>query len=381
MKEKKGLGEIGRREERREGRVKGRIVKGIVMVLVMMVMGCNSGGVKGEGTGGGEGKGVGSLSEVLLEVGRSAENAFYAFIELMSDVLGFKVNKDTKRSDVASYFNNLGGKIGEAAGELEKVASKAMVGVDKSDESKNAIRVAVDAAKEVLNLLKTHLESLGTVGDENVVGDANNIAGVGTVAEENLLKKALKALQGIVNIAKSVGVSELKTTSITLQAVGGVDNKDGAKILSTNTNPVAQDAAKAALIVSTISGEGILESIVKSNEGDSAVGASDANVNTTAVAFAKGGTAANLAKEAAKAASVAGGIALRSLVKSGKLATAAAAGNAGGQGEIQAVGVSAANKLLIAVEDIIKKTVKNVIEKAKQDVDKARDPKKTSGQQ
>ncbi|AHH07117.1 hypothetical protein BCD_1051 (plasmid) [Borrelia crocidurae DOU] len=53
MKEKKELGEIGRREERREGRVKGRIV------MVMMVMGCNSGGVKGEGQVGGAGGGEG----------------------------------------------------------------------------------------------------------------------------------------------------------------------------------------------------------------------------------------------------------------------------------------------------------------------------------
>ncbi|WP_200862212.1 variable large family protein, partial [Borrelia hispanica] len=69
-----------------------------------MVMGCNSGGVKGKGTGGGDGRG---LSGAVLEVGRSAENAFYAFLELVSDVLGFKVNTTTKREDVGVYFNNL----------------------------------------------------------------------------------------------------------------------------------------------------------------------------------------------------------------------------------------------------------------------------------
>ncbi len=55
---------------------------------MMVVMGCNSGGVKGEGTGGGEGRG---LSGAMMEVGRSAENAFYAFLELASDALGFIV--------------------------------------------------------------------------------------------------------------------------------------------------------------------------------------------------------------------------------------------------------------------------------------------------
>nr|WP_235048019.1 hypothetical protein [Borrelia hispanica] len=57
-------------------------------MVMMVVMGCNSGGVKGEGTGGGEGRG---LSGAMMEVGRSAENAFYAFLELASDALGFIV--------------------------------------------------------------------------------------------------------------------------------------------------------------------------------------------------------------------------------------------------------------------------------------------------
>ncbi|WP_407637303.1 variable large family protein [Borrelia persica] len=368
----RGIKDIkGINEEQKGGIGKMRIIKQIIILSLVMVMGCRQ-----QEQEPGKQNGVGSgLSRAMMEVGRSAENAFYAFLELVSDVLGFTAKSGTKKEEVGKYFNSLGNKLGDASNELEEIAKKATAGVDKNDASKNPIRIAVDTAKEVLSSLKTHLESLVTVGDENVVGEANSVAGVGTVAEENVLKKALKSLQGIVSIAKSVGVPELKTASITLQAVGGVDNKDGAKILSTNTNPVAQDAAKAALIVSAVSGEEMLDSIVKSNEGDAAVGAADANGSTSAISFAKGGTAANLAKEAAKAAAVAGGIALRSLVKNGKLATAAAAGNAGGQGEVQAVGVTAANKLLVAVEDIIKKTVKDVLEKAKGKIDEARNPK------
>ncbi|WP_277913133.1 variable large family protein [Borrelia crocidurae] len=56
----------------------------------------------------------------MLEVGRIAENAFYAFIELMSDTLGLKVTKDTKRSDVAGYFNSLGGKLLESIRRIRK---------------------------------------------------------------------------------------------------------------------------------------------------------------------------------------------------------------------------------------------------------------------
>ncbi|AFI31999.1 Borrelia lipoprotein-containing protein (plasmid) [Borrelia crocidurae str. Achema] len=110
--------------------------------------------------------------------------------------------------------------------------------------------------------------------------------------------------------------------------------------------------------------------IVKSGEGDAAINA-DVTSGTSALSFAKGSNnAGNLAKEAAKAG--AGGIALRSLVKDGKLA-----GHNTNSDEktVQSAGVSAVNKLLGAVEEIVKKTVKNVIEKVKQEVDKAREPK------
>ncbi|WP_050886280.1 variable large family protein [Borrelia crocidurae] len=351
----------------------------MVMMVVMMVMGCNSGGVKGEGTGG-DGREAKSLSEVLLEVGRSAENAFYAFIELMSDTLGLRVTKDTTKQQVGEYFNSLGGKLGEASEELEKVASKATSGVDKSDVSKNPIRVAVDAAKGVLNILKGHLESLGKVGDASVVGDANVAAGSGTTVNEESLKKYLNALQEIVKIATDMGVQGLKSGSTTLK-VNNADNKDGAKILATSgANPGVQDAGKASAILASVSGEEMLDSIVKSKDNDIALAAA-ANINTTAVSFAKGGSSENLSNaDTPKAAAVAGGIALRSLVNSGKLAAGAAAGNLGGKEEVQGVGVTAVNKLLVSVEDIIKKTVEETLKKAKEKIDKARS-QKTAEQQ
>ncbi len=117
-----------------------------------------------------------------------------------------------------------------------------------------------------------------------------------------------------------------------------------------------------------MSGEEILASIVKSGESDASVGA-NATADTSAISFAKGGQAANLAQDAALAGAVSGGIALRALVKGGKLASHSTNSD---EKAVQSAGISAVNKLLVAVEDIIKKTVKNVLEKVKQEVDKAR---------
>ncbi|QFP42548.1 hypothetical protein F9Y90_05475 (plasmid) [Borrelia miyamotoi] len=343
----------------------------IITMIVLLMIGCGQQKEGKSSVGGVSGSG---LSGAMIEVGRSAEKAFYAFIELMSDVLGFTAKVDTKKEDVGSYFNSLGAKLGEASEELEEVAVKAEGENSKDGLLKKAIREAVDTAKKVLSTLKGHVESLGTVGDSKPVGDAETSAKQGVAADDGALKKALKALQEIVKLATDAGVKALKAGTTTL-SIDNVDNKDGAKILGTDSAAAAADVSKAAVILSAVSGEEVLASIVASKESDAALSA-NADGNTTSLAFAKGGTNNHVANaNTPKAASVAGGIALRSLVKGGKLSAAAAPGSAGGQGEVQKIGLTAANKLLIAVEDVIKKTVKNVLEKAKTKIDEARNPK------
>ncbi|ETZ17304.1 Variable major outer membrane lipoprotein [Borrelia duttonii CR2A] len=345
----------------------------MIMMMVVVVMGCNSGRVAGgEGTGGGDGRG---LSGAMMEVGRSAENAFYAFLELVSDVLGFAAKATTKKNEVGEYFNSLGIKLEKASEELEEVAKKSETGGDKSDLLKNSIREAVNSSKEVLDTLKGHLKSLGQVGDNKVVGEANNVQGIGTAPDEPQLKAIFNILKGIVEISTNLGITALKTGVTTLTVNGGADNKEGAKILSTDSNPEATDAGKAAVILASVSGDEILASIVKSGENDAKL-SNNADDATTAMSFARGGSAAHLAGNTnAKAAAVAGGIALRSLVKDGKLASGAADNVTGGGKEVQGVGITAVNKLLVAVEDIIKKTVKETLKKAKEKIDESRSPK------
>ncbi|WP_025401607.1 variable large family protein [Borrelia crocidurae] len=364
-----------KREKEVEGQ--GRVI--LMMVMMVVMMGCNSGGVKGEGAvGGGDGRGAKSLSEVLLEVGRSAGDAFYSFLELVSGSLGFSVTKETKNNEVGEYFNKLGVKLGEASAELDKVAVKASADVDKEGVLNKGIRAAVDTAKTTLSGLKGHLESLeGIGGDKKVIDVAKNQNGVAASTEE--LKKAYKALKGIVEIATKQGVKEASASDVILgQASIGVDAKSGAKVLTTGANAGAAVGEKAALIVSSVRGEEMLASIVNSTEDKAKKITANATAETTPLEFAVGGsTADNLAQDVVKAGAVAGGIALRALVKEGKLATH---NDDNDYKAVQSSGVSAVNKLLVAVEKMVKKTVKNVIEGVKKEVDKARDPKASGNQ-
>ncbi len=293
----------------------------------------------------------------------------------MSDVLGFKVNKDTKKEDVGNHFKILGKKLGDTSKELEEVAVKAEIGVDKGISSKSPIREAVDSAKEILSALKGYLDSLKDIGDSDKVGEVGSDAQKGVSASINELKVACNAFKGIVNIAEKVGVDKLAKSDLVLsQASIGVTNpQNGAKILAKGVAAGEAVGDKAVAIVSAVSGKEILSSIVGSSEDKAVEITSNVTAETTPLEFAVGGaTVAHLANAAAKASAVSGGIALRSLVKGGKLAT-----HNGNNDEkaVQSAGITAVNKLLGAVEGIVKKTVKNVLEKVKQEVDNAREPK------
>ncbi len=224
----------------------------------------------------------------------------------------------------------------------------------------------------MLGELRGHLELLGEIGDDDNVGVTSNSKGEG--ADTDKLKEAYKGLKGIVEIAKGVGVKEPSESNVTLKQDSiGVDAKEGAKVLTTSNNAGAAVGEKAVLIVTSVRGEEMLASIVKSGEGDVAVGTTnDVTVNTSAMSFAMGGSGDKLAKDVVKAGAVSGGIAMRGIVKGGKLAA-----NNGGNDNIavQGAGITAVNKLLKAVEEIVKKTVKNIVDRAKGEIDKARSPK------
>ncbi|WP_434757237.1 variable large family protein (plasmid) [Borrelia puertoricensis] len=353
-----------------------RITLCALLMTLFLLLSCGSGQQSVDSAnGGGAATGGSSLSSVLIDVGRSAENAFYSFLELLSGTLGLRVTKDTTKQQVGNYFNSLGDKLGKASDELEEVAKKSKTELDKGGINK-IIKDAVDTAKATLITLKNHLDSLKDIGDGNIVGHAASAAGQGTTPSDDELKKAFNSLKGIVDTAGKEGVDRPKAGDTAVKVGNGTDNKDGAKILATSgNNPAAADAGKAAVILASVGGEEMLDSIVNSKDSDVALAAA-ANGTTSAISFAKGGSSDNLSNaNTPKAAAVAGGIALRSLVKTGKLAAGAADNATGGGKEVQGVGVTAANKLLVAVEDIIKKTVKNVLEKAKEKIDKARAPK------
>ncbi|AHH07768.1 Variable outer membrane protein (plasmid) [Borrelia crocidurae DOU] len=336
MKEKKGLGEIGRREERREGRVKGRIVLGIMMMMVVMVMGCNSGGV-GEGE-----EGKNKFLQSLVNVSNEFLNVFTSFGEMVGSVLG--LNVESKKSDVGKYFKTVQETVQGTKDKLEKIVAEM-----KEEKNPNVVGVEMEVKKlvtetfdKIIEGAKTASEAIGVAGDE-LLGNvaAANSAGVSGADVEKLIR----GIKGIVDIVlKGVGNAEAgngkkASDGSTARTANGGNDEAGKLFDSTANNGVgaaAGDAKKAAAdaskAVGAVTGADILKAIIKNG---------------------------NAAAAQAKDATIAGAIALRAMTKGGKFpgASNTSADNADYTVVVKDVVLSALTKALDVLTIAIRSTV------------------------
>ncbi|AFI31654.1 variable large family protein [Borrelia crocidurae] len=301
MKEKKELGEIGRREERREGRVKRRIIKGIVMVLVMMVMGCNSGGGKDPEKL--------FLSE-MVNLGRGFLDVFVSFGDMIAGTLGIKA--DTKKSEISAYFSKIENtmktvkeKLGEIVGEYGNYP-KVKENVEEFIGKIGKIEVG---AKEA---------ALGASGEDKI-GGATSAGQAAVAADKNSVISLVKGIKAIVEIVLRDGEGSADAT----KTVDG-DKKDIGKLFANEDANRAQEAeaAKASASIGAVSGADILKAIAKAKEDPQAYNTDGIEKATDAAEIA---IAVNSKKEikdesAKKDAVIAGGIALRAMAKDGKFA-------------------------------------------------------------
>ncbi|AHH07849.1 Variable outer membrane protein (plasmid) [Borrelia crocidurae DOU] len=339
MKEKKGLGEIGRREERREGRVRRRIIKGIVMVLVMMVMGCNSGGRDPEKV---------FLSE-MVNLGKGFLDVFVSFGDMITETLGIKA--DTKKSEIGGYFSKIAetmkevkvklGEIIEKNGHYPKVKEKVEEFVEKISKIEEGAKIAASGA--------TDGASIGEIVKAN--------AGVSVDATSvNVLVKGIK---GIVDLVITEGNGEADKTSPVED-----DKKNIGKLFGGKTEDAggAEDkhVAAASASIGAVSGADILKAVAGANADAKKDGKVNEAVDAAALALAKGTNAENedqIKDSAKKDAIIAAGIALRAMAKDGKfIVKNNAASHTEAEGA-KGVAANAVNKVLSTLTIAIRNTV------------------------
>ncbi|AFI31928.1 Vsp/OspC family lipoprotein [Borrelia crocidurae] len=235
MKEKKELGEIGRREERREGRKKGRILM-VMMMVVMMVMGCNSGGGIKEGEEGKARKGDGSVIDlkVIGEKIKSAVEFAQGVKEVETlvksiDELAKAIGKKLKKAD--GTFEN---EVNDNNGQLVVVAYSVISDIDTkltgleqkveiSDELKGKIADVKAKSKLFLDKLKS---------DELCKKDA----------KDDDIKKAIERT----NADKTKGAKELGDLNTAIDDLLSVANNAIGAAIKELTLPLKKTSTQAS---------------------------------------------------------------------------------------------------------------------------------------
>ncbi|AHH11690.1 Variable major outer membrane lipoprotein (plasmid) [Borrelia coriaceae ATCC 43381] len=71
--------------------------------IISLFLSCNNSGESVEEA---------NLGKTMMEMGKSVEEVFYKFIELVSGTLGFTVDTNTTKEQVGEHFKKLGTKLG-----------------------------------------------------------------------------------------------------------------------------------------------------------------------------------------------------------------------------------------------------------------------------
>ncbi|WP_155807019.1 variable large family protein [Borrelia crocidurae] len=311
MKEKKGLGEIGRREERREGRERRRIV------MVMMVMGCNSGGIDPEKV---------FLSE-MVNLGKGFMEVFVSFWDMITGTLGIKA--DTKKSDIGKYFTDI---------------EKTMISVKEKLQAEVAKNGKYEKFKIVVEQFITGtLDKIAEGAKEAASGAIGNDAIGNAVKDQvavpakfdsvNALVKGIKIIVGIVLKGDEGNASATKT---------GDDKRSVGKLLGKKDDATETVAAAASASIGAVNGADILQAIAKSGEVVNNEVAIEQAKNAAEIAAAKKEDTKELTAAQIDAV-IAGGIALRAMGKEGKFAA-----NNDGKSEhaVKGAAANAVNKVL-----------------------------------
>ncbi|AHH07123.1 Variable major protein (plasmid) [Borrelia crocidurae DOU] len=348
MKEKKGLGEIGRREERREGRERRRIV--MMMMVVMMVMGCNSGGVS-EGKVNLEAKN--SFLESLVAIGEGFQEIFVGFGSAIGDVLGFNVVKvGDKKSKVGEHFENLGKGLQIIKDKLDGLAKEitSALYVDT-----NGVESVINSSSGVISKLivsVTKLAGITKEGNDADMGDAGNIAGA---VHKESLDAFIKEVKEIIETVEKSGVK------INAGDAGAkVNNGNGLKIVVHNSKAGDGDANKLAAEITKSDPWAMFDKIKNAKTTGGNPTADNAEVGALALG---GGSSANDAGTAKTNADLAAAVALKAMIKDGKFSP-----HDNDKAIVKAAAVSAVNKVLGVLDVIIRKTVANNLDKIREAV-------------
>ncbi|WVN92259.1 variable large family protein (plasmid) [Borrelia turicatae] len=315
-------------------------------MTLFLLLSCGSGSAKAEDPQNRFLKSLISLSNDFL-------NVFTSLSDMVGGVLGFNTN--TKKSDVGNYFKTI-----ETSLTTTKTALNKIVADMKSENNPNADFVDAAVKKLVTDTLDKIIDGVGetlqgAVGEEPIVSVGAN--GVGVAGEENAVKSLIEGIGKIVEVvlgnkgSADAGTDKKASDGNTVRTGGNAANDEAGKLFAAanagNADNAKKSAADAAKAVGAVTGADILQAMIKNDGGAAKLAmAKDDDKDTTK-----------------KDAVIAGGIALRAMVKGAKFA-GASDNDATAKKAVEDAAISAVTKALgtltIAIRSTIDRGLKEV---------------------
>ncbi|AHH11254.1 variable large family protein (plasmid) [Borrelia coriaceae] len=281
----------------------------------------------------------------LANLGNDFLSVFTSFGDSLGSVLGF--NTKTTKSDVGKYFKNIENNLTTTKTSLEKIVSNMK---DKGNPNATAAETAVNKlVKETLDKIiegaKTASEAIGITGND-LLGNVAAQSQGGVAGTE--VEKLIKGIKDIVDIVlkNDEGNAEAgdENKADDIASARGANAGDVGKLFATDTNIAANDkkaAADASKAVGAVTGADILQAIAKGASGEAAKLPNHKTV------------VGSLSVTSPKDAAVAGGIALRAMVKDGKFAN----GSSSVEESIRRAATSSVTKALDTLTTAVRKTI------------------------
>ncbi|AFI31921.1 variable large family protein [Borrelia crocidurae] len=352
----KGKEELGNREERRMGRIV--MVMMVVMMVVMIVMGCNSGGVS-------EGKvdlaKKNSFLESLVKIGEGFQEIFGVFGSAVGDALGFNVVKvgDT-RSKIGEHFEKVGAGLTTTKNKLKELEGKISEAKNADGVTIEAVKGTIKGANDVFTQLIASLTKLaGVTNDGSEIASAANAAASAPANKDNV-ETIIAGVKEIIKVAETSGVKIEKGIPGNAVASGA-----GTSTATINANAVAGAGAgpKLAEEVAKADPWAMIDKIKDSKTNTAQL---TVNNNNDAGTLATGANANDVnGAKAATNADLAAAVALKAMIKGGKLS----AHNANNEIDaVKAAATTAVNKVLGILDVIIRKTVSGNLDKVREAV-------------
>ncbi|WP_024653198.1 variable large family protein [Borrelia persica] len=284
----------------------------------------------------------------LVSLGNDFIGVFTSFGDIVGSVLG--LNLESKKSDVGKYFKKVQDTVQETKDKLEKiVADMKKEGNSNATGVESAVKTLVsETLNKIIEGAKTASEAIGDANDPVANVAVQNAGSVGI--EINNLVKGIKSIVDVTLKDKGnpeAGDNKKASDGNTARTGGNAADGEAGKLFASANAGNAENAKKAAAdaskAVGAVTGADILQSMIKDNGEAIKLAANNAGV--AAVEANK------------KDATIAGGIALRAMAKSGKFSGPSDAASAEAKKAVEGAAISAVTKALDTLTIAIRNTI------------------------